>query len=148
MLYFSNLPILEYNYDSTEQLAKMRNIFYRLKLNNIDSDYLKYYRINGNKRLDAISYELYGTTNYWWLLALVNDIKDIIFDLPINEEILQSVASTRTIAQYGTLGEVGAVSYYGEQLEELILENDEKRLILTISNVYIGKIIAEILKSL
>lgn len=148
MLYFENLPIIDYDYDNTEQTAKMRNIFFNLNLSNMDPEYLQYYRIDGYKRLEDISFELYGTTNYWWLLALVNDIKDFIFDLPIHEEILQSVAAERTVAKYGSLVATGAVTYYGTQLDELVLENDEKRLILIISNAYIGKIITEILKSL
>lgn len=28
-------------------------------------------------RLDAVSYELYGTTALWWLLAIYNDVVDL-----------------------------------------------------------------------
>jgi hypothetical protein len=148
MLYFEHLPVINYDSADTEEIAKLRNLFFRLDITNIDKDYTRIYRINGESRLDLISQELYGTTDYWWIIALINNIHDIIFDLPLNEELLKQVATDRTLAVYPALTSPGALAYWTEQVEELVLENDEKRLINVISQQHIGKIITEILKSI
>ena len=115
-----------------------------------DNNFIELYVIEGTKRLDNISYELYGTTDYWWIIAKINSINDIIFDLPIHEEILQKVAIDRTLAQddYDTLDDVGALDYYIEQFEEIVEENDAKRQINIIKPIYMGSVITEIVKSL
>jgi hypothetical protein len=148
MLYFEHLPILNYDSLDSEELAKMRNIFFRLDIKNINEDWTRFYRINGIQRLDTISYELYGTTDYWWIICLINDIHDIIFDIPVEEELIQQVATDRTLALYPALTSPGALTYRSEQLEKLVSENDEKRLIRVVNPANIGKIITAILKSL
>lgn len=148
MFYFDNLPIVNYDSADTEEMAKLRNIFYRLSISELRDDYTRFYRIDGNKRLDNISQELYGTPHYWWILAFVNNIQDIIFDMPLNEELLQQVATDRTITEYGSLVAPGALVYRAEQLEELVAENDDKRKIRVVNKAHIGRVISEILKSL
>jgi hypothetical protein len=148
MLYFENLPVINYDSIDTEIMAKMRNIFYRLDIVNLNENYVRFYRINNFPRLDNISYDIYGTTDYWWIIAIINDIHDIMFDIPIDEDILHLVATDRAIAVYGTLEAAGALTYRSAQLEELILENDSKRLIRIINERDIGKIITELLKSI
>lgn len=42
---------------------------------------------NNPQNIEAISNQLYGTQDYWWLLALLNGISDILSPLPINTTI-------------------------------------------------------------
>ena len=148
MRYFENLPIVNYDSDDTEVMAKLRNIFYRLEIYNLEDEYTRIYRIDGDKRLDTISQELYGTPHYWWIIAIINNIQDIIFDLPLEEDLLHQVATDRTLAIYANLAVEGALTYRSTQVDELIAENDEKRFIKIVRAEYMGRVIAQILKSL
>lgn len=74
-------------------------------LTNVTNNYLDFYKDQGSlersddekivvdsrfrERPDLLSYELYGTTKYWWVFARrnMNKIKDPIFDLQPGLEI-------------------------------------------------------------
>jgi len=150
--YFSNLPTLEYTISSISSTAKMKNIFFHLNIILDDNEFIDIYRIDGIKRLDTISFELYNKTDYWWILALLNKIDDIIFDLPISEEILYLIAKDRTKKIYGDDVNLNtnteAMNYYISQVEILILENDNKRIIKVINPLYIGTVLSEVIKSI
>jgi hypothetical protein len=153
MKYFSNLPTIDYLPGNLTNSTKMKNIFITLNVILSDQDiYTELYRIEGIKRLDTISYELYKKTDYWWLIARINNIKDIIFDMPLDEEILHLIAKDRTKIVFGSeviLSEnLDAMDYYIEQVQELIIENDEKRTIKVIKPAYIGAVLTAIIKSL
>lgn len=151
MKYFEKLPLVEYTTDD-EQIALMRNIFYNFKLNISGKNYYKLYKISNIKRLDQISYELYGTTEYWWILAYINGIVDIIFDLPLESEILHQIAleEAKEIPEYleedGTLN-VDGMDYYVDRVDELEAENDLKRTIKVIAPEAITDVIYHINKS-
>lgn len=146
MNYFENLPSIEYSFTDVDQLVKMRNIFNYLDLSFISTSVTKLYRINGTSRLDLISHELYGTADYWWIIALLNNIQDIIFDLPVDEALLREIASRKMLEVYNTILDSGALSYFNTVFDTLVLENDAKRKILVIDRSYIGRVITEIMK--
>jgi hypothetical protein len=52
------------------------------------SDMLDVYQCDDDDKIERISYELYGTTDYWDLLLLLND-KNPLSQLPYNESVLQ-----------------------------------------------------------
>lgn len=162
MLHFKNIPTIEYSPSNIDETVTMKNLFFTLNLYIENENTLQLYLIDGDKRLDAISQELYGSTEHWWLLAKLNNINDIIFDLPLSEEVLQRVAEDRTLdplqGGFTTLDDiagsssnditVSAMEYYIEQFEELVVENDNKRQIQVIRPQYIGDILTEIIKNL
>jgi hypothetical protein len=144
MQYFENLEILNYSIPNYPD-AKLRNIFNTLKLD-IDEDFIQTYRIDGVKRLDQISYELYETTNYWWIIALMNDINDIIFDIPVSDEALMEAAKKKTLEEYETIED--GMDYYLELYEQYQEDNESKRVIEVVIPSYISKVITEIVRSL
>lgn len=146
MKYFKNIPEINYYFSDISEFVKLKNLFYYLNMNFITEDVIKYYRISGVKRIDQISEEVYGTTEYWWLLCLINDIQDVIFDLPLDEEILYKVANDRMLKLYTNSDVDGAMAYYVEQVDELIKENDDKRLIKIVTENHLNQVITEILK--
>jgi len=150
MEHFDQLPTITYTPSNEAETVKMKNLFLTLNLNITDEDFIQLYVIEGIKRLDTISYELYNSTEHWWIIAKLNNITDIIFDLPIEEDILQKVALDRTLAQpeYDDLEDPGALDYYIEQFEILVTENDDKRKINVIKPEYMGTLLTEIVKSL
>jgi len=101
MNYFENLPKVKYKTSGYPD-ANMRNLFFNLNLE-INDNYIQIYRIDQTKRLDQISFDLYGDVSYWWIIALINGIQDIIFDLPVDEEYLHSVVKEKTLEKYETI---------------------------------------------
>ena len=51
------------------------------------NEYLTTFRIADDDKIERISYQLYGTTNYWDILVLLNS-KDPLFDLPYNYDLI------------------------------------------------------------
>lgn len=52
-------------------------------------DFFMEYRIDGEKNLDLISYEIYGDASYYWTIIMVNNIQDVFYDLPMSPEELR-----------------------------------------------------------
>lgn len=148
MKYFEYLPTIQYDISDANFTAKVKNIFYKLELYNINKKYFKFYNVIGEKRLDQISFELYGTTDFWWLIAILNNIRDIIFDVPLSSEMIQSIARNKTLEIYNSLDDEGAMVYYIEKTDELELENDSKRKLVIINQSYVGEVVTELLKML
>lgn len=48
---------------------------------------VQYYRVQETDliRPDLISYKLYGTEEYWWLLMVINGIEDIFHDMEVGQ---------------------------------------------------------------
>jgi hypothetical protein len=48
---------------------------------------VSYYRVQGDDimRPDLISYKVYGTVNYWWLLCFVNEIQNPLTDIEVGQ---------------------------------------------------------------
>lgn len=56
-------------------------------------DYISTYKITDNDKLERISYELYGTTDYWDILALLNQ-RDPLFDMPYDYDTIYADVSS------------------------------------------------------
>jgi hypothetical protein len=148
MLYFESLPSIEYNFTDVNQTIKMKNIFYQLQLDIDLRTFTRFYRIDGFKRIDTISFELYNSTEYWWIIALLNNINDIIFDLPVDDNMLRQIAMNLTLEKYDDIEEVEALNYYLSVFDNEQLKNDDKRLISVVNTEHMGQVISEILKRL
>src|SRR5574344_1718437 len=76
--------ILKFDYEELDEFivpdyfSKSNDISYLVQE---IKDYLEVYKINDNDKLERISYELYGTTDYWDILLLLNG-RDPLFDFP------------------------------------------------------------------
>lgn len=57
-------------------------------------------------RLDKLSLQYYGTITLWWLLADINDLSDLLFDLTPGQQL---VVPDRSIVFLDLLGVEGAV---------------------------------------
>jgi hypothetical protein len=56
-----------------------------------DTTYFDYLISGVDQTVEQISYELYGTADYWDLLILIND-RDPLFDIPYNFDVLSELA--------------------------------------------------------
>jgi len=44
------------------------------------------YNIGTDERIENISQKFYKTIDYWWIIAIFNDIRNPFFDMPMTEE--------------------------------------------------------------
>lgn len=80
--------------------------------NTIKSNYtLQKYSISGSDRPEIVSYKLYDTVDYAWVLLLVNDIVD-----PFNDWILSPQAVVeRATTRWATMGGIDQVHHYEDE---------------------------------
>jgi len=57
-------------------------------IRNIEIKEFKVHTVNSSERLDIISKDYYGTPDYFWFLALVNNIDDFIIDLKRGQKLI------------------------------------------------------------
>ena len=115
MAYFENIPNLKYPYFGTTQSSSddtilTKNIFRRAKLR---EDFLKYYtyfykyKIIGDSRPDNVAYEVYGRSDYDWVVLTINNIINIKREWPMSDSDLNNYLN----AKY-TPEQLSSVRYY------------------------------------
>jgi hypothetical protein len=74
--YFQNFPSIPYQFGSGESPVKFQNLSVYIdafdQVKEIRSFYQNYF-IGEGQRPDQLSYDLYGTTDYYWTFFLIND---------------------------------------------------------------------------
>lgn len=98
MAYFTRLPQIEYNGNNVVDIHKKLDI-----ISTVNENHLMNYRLSDGETLLDVSYKLYGTTDYWWLLGIINDIKDVHYDVMIKDDILQTLAKQLQILKLSNL---------------------------------------------
>ena len=111
--YFRNIPKIKYDIFGTEPntYTDVTNITKRLRFKpKVIEDITEYYtyRVAEGERPDTISYRKYGTVGYAYLLMLINDIQDPLFDWPLSSQQFEqyilnkygSVESAQTTTKY------------------------------------------------
>ena len=112
--YFRNIPKVKYDIYGTEpkQYSNVTNIMKRISfkpavIEDI-SDYLPY-RVNDGERPDTISYQRYGSVAYAYLIMLVNDNYDPLFDWPLSSQQFEKYLTNK----YGSVSSaIGTTKYY------------------------------------
>jgi hypothetical protein len=80
------------------------------------------YIISDGDRPDNLSYTVYGTVEFWWLILLVNGIRDPFRGWPLTQDQLNGLVDDR----YNTEGTYTWQTYY----DMLFAENELKRNIM------------------
>lgn len=97
-MYFSFLPSVKLDVKpirypfSESDFVVAKNFFRRYKLSDTAFNSAVYYReyaINDDVRLDQIADAIYGNPHYDWVIALVNNMINPLFDLPMSENDLR-----------------------------------------------------------
>ena len=136
MKFFKLLPKINY------EEYKIRNLFYKFYfLIDIPNKYLYQYIIKDNENLESISFDIYNDSAYWWLLAIINDIRDIIFDLPLDVITLQKIATSESSPE-GVLD----LNLFSIAYDILEIENDLKRNIKILKPEFLNTVIGNIIK--
>ena len=58
----------------------------------IDQEYLFTYQMKDGETLQDVALTFYDDPQLWWLICLINDIKDPFFDVVMSDEYIQQVA--------------------------------------------------------
>jgi len=115
--YFSSIQNVQYDINGTEpnNYRTVTNIMKRarFKTSSIDdiSDYYPYSILEG-ERPDIVSFKKYGTVAYTYLILLVNDIVDPIFDWPLHSRQFESYI----IEKYGSISTAQRTNKYYYQV--------------------------------
>ena len=112
--YFTSFPTVQY--DTTgkapNQYQTVKNIMKRQKLKaSIVEDITAYYPyfVQEGERVDTVSYNYYGTTDYAYLILLINNIIDPLFDWPLSSRDFDNYMNNK----YGNIEAAqGETKYY------------------------------------
>jgi hypothetical protein len=112
--YFRNLPKVKYDINGAEpnKYLNVTNIMKRISFKpSVIEDITDYYpyRVKDGERPDIISHQKYGTVAYAYLIMLVNDIYDPLFDWPLSAQQFEKYL----ISKYGSVSSaMGTTKYY------------------------------------
>ena len=115
--YFRNIPNVQYDINGTEpnRFRAVTNIMQRVKfkssvIENI-TDYYPYY-VKEGERPDIVSFQKYGTVAYSYLILLLNNIVDPLFDWPLPSRQFENYI----IEQYGSIATAQSTNKYYYQI--------------------------------
>ena len=115
--YFVHYPQISYDISGTKP-AKVKtviNLMERAKIKNVVlDDIIRYfpYSIKENQRPDHVSDEVYGDVKYTWLIFLINDITDPIYDWPLGTREFGAYVKNK----YGSLATAKSTIHHYEQI--------------------------------
>ena len=108
MAYFSQFPKLTYDLLANGNVTVVPDIFRRIKLkdkikNNIII--LDKYDLYDGEKPEDVSYKLYGSVDYYWVVLLINNIVDRYYDWPMSYADFEEFVKDK-------YAEPGAVHHY------------------------------------
>ena len=112
--YFRNLPKVKYDINGAEpnKYLNVTNIMKRISFKpSVIEDISDYYpyRVKDGERPDIISHQKYGSVAYAYLIMLVNDIYDPLFDWPLSAQQFEKYLTNK----YGSVSSaMGTTKYY------------------------------------
>jgi len=93
MKYFGQFPFMQYNLSGKNgNTTTVTDIFRRVKarskiVNNVSA--FDKYDVQEGEKPEDIAYKLYGDTDYFWVITLVNNIVNRYYDWPLDEYVFQ-----------------------------------------------------------
>jgi len=134
-----NNSVLKYNnYDLETKVVDYTSFNYTLLLNMPElelSDYIEYYSMQDDEKIESISQKLYGTPVYWDLLLLINGYSPL-FDMSYSYELLEEKVtdiSQDYLNLFTNLSNNFIYNFNEKILKEITEKNESLRLIKVIS---------------
>lgn len=138
MKYFRLLPIIDHGD------FQVRNIFNKYILDDpIEDKFLFTKTMQEHETLESVAFDEYGDAELFWILVIINDIRDMIFDLPLPDDVLQTIAREMTIDSEGFLDLV----VFGTNYDALQAENDDKRKIKVLKSEFVNEFMSDALRN-
>jgi hypothetical protein len=86
--YFETFPKRLYDIANTGNTKLVTDIFRRLKVRDSIKDnaaLFARYDVQNGETPESVSYKHFGTTDYFWIICLMNDITDRYYDWPLDD---------------------------------------------------------------
>jgi hypothetical protein len=114
----------------------LKNLFDQVDLVNnfTDISFFTSYSIADGERPENVSNNFYNTQNNWWILAIFNNMKNIINDWIMSEPQLQTLSDI----YYSKEGKYSRATYYNLLFER----NEIHRNILVLKPIYVNDVIS------
>jgi len=115
--YFMHYPQISYDISGAKPIKTKTviNIMTKAKIKSIlQNDIISYfpYSIPESERPDITAFKIYGDVKYTWLIFLINDMQDPIFDWPLNSREFGNYI----IDKYGSLNYAQNNVHHYEQI--------------------------------
>ncbi|PNX48687.1 MAG: hypothetical protein BV459_01815 [Thermoplasmata archaeon M11B2D] len=109
-MYFENFSNISYLLDDTVGDRIVRNIMKKIGIKKqlkTSASLFITYKIQENERPEEVAYKMYGSTEYHWVVLLMNDIKNRYYDWPLTQDEVRRL----TEKKYG-IGNESATHHY------------------------------------
>ena len=115
--FFSHYPQVNYDITGSKPIKTKTaiNIMVKAKIKNIiQNDIINYfsYTIPESERPDITAFKIYGDVKFTWLIFLINDIHDPLFDWPLNSREFGNYVKNK----YGSLQTAKNTVHHYEQI--------------------------------
>lgn len=148
MQYFELLPTIDINNQ------KFRNLFKRVIVQSFEENQLINTFFNEYDTLTSLSRQLYGSTDYWWVIAILNDLHDIVYDLPLTSSQIDKIAQDNStdysfencIKISGTFNLMDAENVDGTLIKTISFKNDSEKEFYVQVTPFINENIEEMLE--
>ena len=90
--YFETFPKRLYDIDNSGNDKVVTDIFRRLKVREGIKDNLAMfatYDVQSGETPESISYKHFGSTDYFWVICLMNDVTDRFYDWPLSDQAFE-----------------------------------------------------------
>ena len=87
--YFETFPKLLYDIDNTKNFKLVTDIFRRIKVREQlkeNAALFSKYDVPSGEQPETTSYKHFGTTDYFWIILLLNDITDRYYGWPLSDQ--------------------------------------------------------------
>ena len=87
--YFETFPKLLYDIDNTKNFKLVTDIFRRIKVREqlkTNAALFSTYDVPSGETPETTSYKHFGTTDYFWIILLLNDITDRYYGWPLSDQ--------------------------------------------------------------
>jgi base plate wedge protein 53 len=166
--YFYNFPLISYDVNGTGNMVLVTDIIHSVRLRNILlTNYYIYYKwqVQGSDTPEDIAYKYYGSTDYFWVVLLSNQIYDRYFDWVMTQTQLENyikdsygsiqVAQNKIHHYEDELGNIIDITTYNKNGGLIITHynycytlNESRRNIKLIDKTYLEQVKSELLKIL
>ena len=106
--FFRNYPIRELKQDGVTKKIVDLSRYVRSSNDLLVKKYEYFdYEINGSERPDQVSYKNYGSTEFYWIVLVINNIRNIWTEWPLGQEEFESYV----VNKYGSIAAAQASTY-------------------------------------
>lgn len=137
--YIKQFNDFDYTFSDKQNVSvKLTNIFEKTDIvNNFSNniDIFNVYRINEYETPDMVANNVYGDKDYWWIICMFNNVKNVFNDWLLTEEQLIAIAN-----YLFTTEQIYTEQTYYDLLFE---QNETRRSVLVLKEIYLNDMITQ-----